>query len=41
VTVLDFAGLGLVALMLGGLAVRAWRNLRELARLEPPLQAAP
>ena len=41
VTALDAAGLGLVALMLGGLAVRAARNLRELARLEPPAHAAP
>jgi archaetidylinositol phosphate synthase len=40
--VLDVFALGLVALMLGGLAVRAARNLRELARLEPPsAQAAP
>jgi archaetidylinositol phosphate synthase len=38
---LDLVGLGLVALMLGGLGVRAARNLRELARREPPLQAAP
>jgi archaetidylinositol phosphate synthase len=38
---LDLVGLGLVALMLGGLGVRAVRNLRELARREPPLQAAP
>jgi archaetidylinositol phosphate synthase len=37
---LDLVGLGLVALMLGGLGVRAARNLRELARREP-LQAAP
>jgi phosphatidylglycerophosphate synthase len=36
----DLVGLGLVALMLGGLGVRAARNLRELARREP-LQAAP
>ena len=41
VTALDAAGLGLVALMLGGLAVRAARNLRVLARLEPPAHAAP
>jgi archaetidylinositol phosphate synthase len=41
VTALDAAGLVLVALMLGGLAVRAARNLRELARLEPPAHAAP
>ena len=39
VTVLDLVGLA--ALMLGGLAVRAARNLRELARLEPAGQAAP
>ena len=31
----------LAALMLGGLGVRAARNLRELARLEPAGQAAP
>ena len=41
VTALDAAGLGLVALMLVALAVRAARNLRELARLEPPAHAAP
>ena len=41
VTALDAAGLVVVALMLGGLAVRAARNLRELARLEPPPHAAP
>ena len=39
--VLDVFGLALVALMLGGLAVRVGRNLRELARLEPAGQAAP
>jgi archaetidylinositol phosphate synthase len=39
--ILDLAALGLVALMLGGLAVRAARNLRELGRLEPAGQAAP
>jgi phosphatidylglycerophosphate synthase len=39
--VLDVFGLGLVALMLGGLAVRVARNLRELARLEPAGQTAP
>jgi archaetidylinositol phosphate synthase len=40
--VLDVVGLGLAALMLAGLAVRAARNLRELARLEPPsAQTAP
>jgi archaetidylinositol phosphate synthase len=37
---LDIAVLGVAALMIGGLAVRALRNLRELARLEPPAQAA-
>jgi archaetidylinositol phosphate synthase len=42
VTVLDVAVLGIAALMLGALLVRAFRNLRELARLEPPRpQAAP
>ncbi len=39
--VLDVFGLGLAALMLGGLAVRVARNLRELARLEPAGQTAP
>ena len=39
--VLDVFGLALVALMLGGLAVRVSKNLRELARLEPAGQAAP
>jgi archaetidylinositol phosphate synthase len=39
-SVLDFAVLGIAAAMLAGLAVRALRNLRELARLEPPSQAA-
>jgi archaetidylinositol phosphate synthase len=42
---LDLVGLGLAAVMLLGLAVRAARNLRELARQEPggwgPNQAAP
>ena len=38
---LDLVGLGLVALMLGGLGVRAARNLRELARREPVVQVAP
>jgi len=33
--VLDFAVLGIAAAMLAALAVRAFRNLRELARLEP------
>jgi archaetidylinositol phosphate synthase len=42
VTVLDVAVLAIAALMLGALFVRAFRNLRELARLEPPRpQAAP
>ena len=41
VTVIDAFGVGLVALMLGGLAVRAAGNLRRLARLEPAGQAAP
>jgi phosphatidylglycerophosphate synthase len=35
-SVLDVALLGLAAAMIGALAVRAFRNLRELARLEPP-----
>ncbi len=39
--VLDVLGLALVTLMLGGLAVRVSKNLRELARLEPAGQAAP
>jgi archaetidylinositol phosphate synthase len=40
--VLDVAVLGIAAVMLGALLVRAFRNLRELARLEPPRpQAAP
>jgi phosphatidylglycerophosphate synthase len=39
---LDVAVLGIAALMLVALLVRASRNLRELARLEPPRpQAAP
>jgi archaetidylinositol phosphate synthase len=41
ITVLDVAGLALVGLMMGGLAVRAARNLRELARREPAAHAAP
>jgi len=42
VTVLDVAVLAIVALMPGALLVRAFRNLRELARLEPPRpQTAP
>ena len=40
-SVLDFAVLGVAAVMIGALLVRAFRNLRELARLEPPAQAAP
>ena len=40
VTVLDVAGLAVATLMVVGLATRAARNLRELARLEPA-QAAP
>jgi archaetidylinositol phosphate synthase len=36
---LDWALLGVAAAMLGGLGVRAFRNLRELARLEPAAQA--
>jgi phosphatidylglycerophosphate synthase len=39
---LDFVVLGIAAVMIGALSVRAFRNLRELARLEPPRpQAAP
>jgi phosphatidylglycerophosphate synthase len=41
VTVLDAAGLGLAALMLSAVSVRAARNLRELARREPAAHAAP
>jgi archaetidylinositol phosphate synthase len=42
ITALDVVVLGAAAIMLGGLLVRASRNLRELARLEPPRpQAAP
>jgi archaetidylinositol phosphate synthase len=41
VTVLDAAGLVLAALMLIAMAVRAARNLRELARREPAAHAAP
>jgi phosphatidylglycerophosphate synthase len=42
-TVLDVAVLGAAGAMAVALAVRAWRNLRELARREPAvrLQAAP
>jgi hypothetical protein len=39
-TVLDALGLGLAVLMIVGLAVRAGRNLRELARREPPQRPA-
>jgi archaetidylinositol phosphate synthase len=35
-SLLDLVVLGLAAAMLGALLVRAFRNLRELARLEPP-----
>jgi archaetidylinositol phosphate synthase len=38
-SVLDAGVLALAALMVGGLVVRALRNLRELARLEPSAQA--
>ena len=38
VSVLDVVGLAAVALMLGGLAVRAARNLRTLAEREPALR---
>jgi archaetidylinositol phosphate synthase len=41
VTVLDVVGLGLAGAMMAGLAVRAARNLRELARREPVVHAAP
>ena len=40
-SVIDVIALGGAALMLGGLGVRAARNLRELARREPVAQAAP
>jgi archaetidylinositol phosphate synthase len=41
--VLDFVVLGIAAVMLAALAVRAFGNLRELARLEParPVQTTP
>jgi archaetidylinositol phosphate synthase len=41
--VLDFVVLGIAAVMLAALVVRAFRNLRELARLEParPAQTTP
>jgi archaetidylinositol phosphate synthase len=38
---LDIAGVVIAVLMLAGLAVRAGRNLRELARQEPTVHAAP
>ena len=38
VSVLDVVGLGAVVLMLGGLTVRAARNLRTLAEREPALR---
>ena len=41
ISVLDMAVLGVAAAMLGALAVRAFRNLRDLARLEPGPHAAP
>jgi archaetidylinositol phosphate synthase len=40
-TVLDVVGLGLAGAMVAGLGVRAARNLRELARREPAVHAAP
>ena len=40
-SVLDVAVLVIAAVMIGALLVRAFRNLRELARLEPPAHAAP
>jgi hypothetical protein len=40
--IVDVIVLGLAAAMLSALVVRAFRNLRELARLEPPTpHAAP
>jgi archaetidylinositol phosphate synthase len=41
ITMLDMAVLGVTAVMLVALAVRAFRNLRALARLEPGRHAAP
>jgi archaetidylinositol phosphate synthase len=38
---LDIAGVVIAVLMLAGLAVRAGRNLRELARQEPAIHTAP
>jgi archaetidylinositol phosphate synthase len=39
-SVLDLAGLAIAGAMLAGLTVRAARNLRELARREPPQRPA-
>jgi archaetidylinositol phosphate synthase len=41
VSALDVVGLGAVGAMLAALGLRAARNLRELARREPVVQAAP
>jgi archaetidylinositol phosphate synthase len=41
VTVIDAFGLALAGVMLVAVGVRAARNLSELARREPPIQAAP
>ena len=41
ITVLDVVALGGAALMAAGLGVRAFKNLRKLAQLEPGPQAAP
>jgi phosphatidylglycerophosphate synthase len=41
VSVLDVAALGVAGAMLGGLVLRAFRNLKALARLEPGPHAAP
>ena len=41
VGLLDAAGLALAVAMVAGVAVRAVRNLRELARREPVVHAAP
>ncbi|MGH2946862.1 MAG: CDP-alcohol phosphatidyltransferase family protein [Solirubrobacteraceae bacterium] len=41
ITVLDVVGLGAALAMLAALGLRAARNLRELARLEPAGHAAP
>ena len=40
VTVLDVVGVGVAVLMIAGLAARAARNLRELARQEPARRPA-